>query len=97
MCYPVTPYSQDIDYEAESSGLEPQACNPICLANSADRPIGLLSIQFGELNHQWARRDSNPQCQRQPIYSRLALAICILTQLAVLTGLEPANPGLKNL
>jgi hypothetical protein len=54
MCYPVTPYSQDIDCEAESSGLEPQACNPICLANSADRLIGLLSINVGELNHQWA-------------------------------------------
>jgi hypothetical protein len=30
--------------KAESSGHEPQALNSICLANSADRLIGLLSI-----------------------------------------------------
>jgi hypothetical protein len=34
--------------KAESSGLEPQAVNSICLANSADRPIGLLSLKFDE-------------------------------------------------
>lgn len=32
--------------KAENSGLEPQATNPICLANSADRPIDLFSTQF---------------------------------------------------
>jgi hypothetical protein len=34
--------------KAESSGLEPQAVSSICLANSADRPIGLLSLKFDE-------------------------------------------------
>lgn len=35
---------QYIFLKAESSGVEPQAEHSICLANSADRLIGLLSI-----------------------------------------------------
>ncbi len=63
--------------------------NPICLANNADRPISLLSVQVGREGLE------PPMSETTDLQAARFSHLHTYPDLAVQTGLEPANYTLE--